>query len=629
MKQLFITLLSLFSMLSFQYGLCASTKNEQKAELNAWIDSVFIENIKTLNIAGATLVVVQGDSILHINGYGLADIEGNEPVNAYTSIFGVGSVSKTFVGVAAMQLYERGEIELDRDVNYYLKSIQLSYPFKDSITVRHLLTHTAGFDDNNIGTIVHSEDKLIPLAQYIKTRMSPQIHPAGKAIIYSNNGYALLGLIIEEISGMLFHEYVKEKILKPLEMNHSGFRRQADFAKNYAASYYNNGAQLIPYKTGYHHFYPASSFRSTAADMGKYIKMWLNNGNFKETQLLDSTTVYQMHNTGFKLYKEADYGWLLGFTVSKWYGERTVYHSGGVQGFRSLLTLMPGKNIGVFIGVNSSNTQQQRSRLFLEQFKNQLFERLIPESMEQQENSTVTTEAGFVDEPLESFAGKYRYMRYAHSSLDKLALLLGMAIEIEIQSSDNTLEIIEWQETLTPISDLTFHSNYNRYQAFGKSTKGEIAYFYIDEYAYEKLKWYEPLKFQKVWIGSIFLILLFYIITSGMRKLFVRKRELQLLNRVNFTLASLIVLFIMVLAYTLFTTDPMLFFVGVPSLMKLALIVPFLIIPLNFVSAFLVIKAIKNKEIKTLGLIFQTIIMIASALFIPWLHYYNLIGFNY
>jgi len=629
MKHLLIALSILCSLFSFGNKIYSQNTDVQTSDLNAWIDSTFTENIKSLNIAGATIVVMQGDSILHLNGYGVTDIESKKAVDAHRSIFGVGSISKTFVATAVMKLYEDEKLELDRDVNNYLKSFQLSYPFNDSITVRHLLTHTAGFDDNNIATIVHSEDKVIPLAQYIKTRMSPQIRPSGKAIAYSNNGYALLGLIVEEVSGMPFHQYVKENVLNPLEMNHSGFRRQVELEEDYATSYLKKGEQLIPYKTAFHHFYPAGSFRSTAADMGHYIAMWLNSGFFNETQFLDSSTVSKMHNTGFKQYEKADYGWLLGFTESQWYGERTVWHTGGIQGFRSQLTLIPERNVGVFISVNSSNTKQQKSRIFMNQFTYDLFARLMPDCMVQKARPTITSKAGRVDEPLELFSGAYRYIRYAHTTLDKISVLFGIVPEIHVMAKDSTLEIVEWQDKLVPISDLTFRGKWDRHLAFGKNKKGDISYFFTDAHAYEKLKWYEPLKFQRIWIGSIFLILLIYIITSGIGKLFVSNRERHLLKKVNFSLASLVVVFVVVFAYALFTIDPMQFFIDIPMLFKTALVLPFLIIPLELVTIYLLTKAIRFKELRTFDLVYQSIIAVAVLFFIPWLMYYNLIGFNY
>ncbi|MFA9371065.1 MAG: serine hydrolase domain-containing protein [Labilibaculum antarcticum] len=629
MKHLLIAFLILCSFFSSENKIYSQNIDVQTSDLNAWIDSTFTEALNSVHIAGATLILMQGDSILHINGYGLEDIKSKTPVNSSSSIFGIGSISKTFVGTAVMKLVEVGELELDRDVNNYLKSFQLAYKFNDSITVRNILTHTAGFDDCNIGTIAHAEEDIIPLAQYIKEQMSPQIRPSGKVISYSNKAYALLGLIVEEVSGLPFHEYVRKMILQPLEMNYSGYRRQAELKENYVTSYLQKNGQLIPYKPAFHHFYPASSFRSTASDMGHYISMFLNNGEFNGIQILDSSTVVKMHQTGFKNYEKANFGWLLGFQESHWYGIRTVHHSGGIQGFASQLTLMPEKNLGLFICVNSSNYYQRKSRVFMDKFSNDLFARLMPECLVIKEKAIVSPKVGAVDEPLEMFTGTYRFTTYAHTTFDKVGVLIGLAPEIEIVSKDNTLEIVEWNDKLVPISDLTFLAKYDRYLAFGRNTKGEISYFFTDSYSYQKLKWYEPIKFQRLWIGSIVLFLLIYIITGVVRKLFVRNRNSHLLKKINFSLASLVVLFIAVLAYALFTTNAFEFFYGIPLLIKMALVLPFLIIPLEFVSGYLLIKAFRYKELKTLGLIYQSVILVAALLFIPWLMYYNLIGFNY
>ena len=164
---------------------------------------------------------------------------------------------------------------------------------------------------------------------------------------------------------------------------------------------------------------------------------------------------------------------------------------------------------------------------------------------------------------------------------------------------------------------------------FGKNKKGDISYFFTDSYAYEKLKWYEPLKFQRIWIGSIFLILLIYIITSGIGKLFVSNRERHLLKKINFSLAALIVVFVVLFAYILFTSDPMQFFIDIPLLFKEVLVLPFLIIPIELVSIYLLTKAIRYKELGTFNLIYQSLITVTVLFFIPWLMYFNLIGFNY
>jgi hypothetical protein len=476
---------------------------------------------------------------------------------------------------------------------------------------------------------VRNEKDVIPLAHYLKKRMPPQIRPSGKVRTYSNQGYALLGLIVEEVAGQPCYEYVRERILEPLEMNSSGFKRQTELKENYVISYLQKGGQLIPYQPDFKLNYPAGGLNATALDMGNYISMFLNNGRFKGIQVLDSTTVDKMLHTPFRHYEKAEYGWLFGFPESDWYGMKLYGHGGAVQGFSSQLSLIPEVNAGLFISVNSSNYLTGRSRQFIDNFINDLLAQLMPESMVEEEMAKDKPVLGSVDEPLEAFTGKYRYTQYGFTTLDKLGVLIGLAPEIEIVQKDNTLEILQWNDQLMPVSDLTFHSKYDRYLAFGRGAEGAIDYFFAEAFAYHKLKWYEPVKFQMFWLGSVILVLLIYIIASAVRKLFVRNRKRHLIKNVNLSLASLIVLFISLLAYALKTTDPLEFFYGIPLLLKMALVLPFIIIPLELVSIYLLIKAIRFKELRALCLIYQSLIVVAALFFIPWLMYFNLIGFNY
>ncbi len=631
MKQLLITIIILiiFYFFILNNKIYAQNINNQRSDLNTWIDSTFTEGLNSVNIAGATIVLMHGDSILHINGYGVVDVESNRPVNSTSSIFGIASISKTFVATAIMQLYEDGKLELDRDINNYLKSFQLEYKFNESITVKHLLTHTAGFDDLKIGIAVLSKKNVIPLAQFLEKQMPSQIRCSGKVITYSNYGYALLGLIVEEVSGLPFYEYIDEMILKPLEMNYSGFKRRAELKDNYVTSYLQKGEQLIPYQQDFQLYYPAGSFNSTALDMKNYISMFLNNGNFKGNQILDSASVYKMFHTGFKQYEKSEYGWLLGFPESNWNGVKLVGHSGAILGFASQLSLIPEKNIGLFVSTNSSSFPNSKSRVFIDEFINNLLVRLMPESNAKKKEAKVTPKAGFVDEPLEKFSGTYRLTHYTYNTLVKLGVLIGLAPEITIVSKGNALEIIEWGDKLTPISDLTFHSKYDRYLAFGRNTKEDITYFFAGGLAFHKLKWFEPVRFQKFWLGSIILVFLIYIITSIVRKLFVSKNKSHILKTVNFSLASLVILFIAVLAFSLVMTDKLKFFYGLSLEIKVTLLIPFLIIPLEFVSFYFLVKAIRFKELGSFDLIYQSVIIVAALLFIPWLMYYNLIGFNF
>ena len=131
------------------------------------------------------------------------------------------------------------------------------------------------------------------------------------------------------------------------------------------------------------------------------------------------------------------------------------------------------------------------------------------------------------------------------------------------------------------------------------------------------------------WIGMIVLILLSAIIVGVIRKLFVRNKKSSLLKKIIFPAALLIILFLALTTYVLVNTDPQEFFYGIPFLLKITLVLPFLFLPLELYAVWLLIKAWRLKELGTFDLIYQSIIVVAVLAFIPWLMYWNLIGFNY
>ena len=116
--------------------------------------------------------------------------------------------------------------------------------------------------------------------------------------------------------------------------------------------------------------------------------------------------------------------------------------------------MIPKKNIGLFISANSSNFQNSKSRVFINQFINDLLARLVPDRITEKEKVTLT--AGSVDEPLEAFTGTYRYTSYGYKTLDKLGVLFGLAPELEIGVKDNTLEILDISEQADPYIERSY-----------------------------------------------------------------------------------------------------------------------------------------------------------------------------
>ena len=612
-------------------ALKSNTANSQESkitstELGNWIDAQFTKAIDSLNMAGATMVLMHKDSVIHINGYGLADIEKNIPVNDSTTLVKLASISKTFVGVSIMKLYEEGKLSLDVDINQYLKSLKVDYKYENPITIRQLLTHTAGLDERNMANRVRTVKEMMPLAEYLEKRLPPQIRPPGEALTYSSHGYALLGLIVEDISGIPFHEFVKLNILEPLDMNYSNFNEQEAFEHYYSLSYLQKDDSLIPYEPSFMHQYPAGSMTSTTIEMSQYISMLLNNGRYKDAIILDSLTVSKMFSPAFKHYEKAENGWLYGFYERHWKDLQVIEHGGDIDGFANTLMLIPEKKLGLFISINSSNLKNRKSKQFIEDFTNLLFSKMLP-SYAQKELRTRAPDSGFVNKPINSFQGVYRYTRYAQTTLDKVAVFIGLAPEIRIVEKNDTLIIKGKNEQLIPDTDLTFYgTTEKKHYAFGENYKGDIGYFFSDTRSYHKLEWYETVKFQLFIIGGIVLIFLLSILGNLVRILILRKK-VELVGKLNLIMAILALIFLTSFGLILLKTDPYEFTYGIPNLLKAVLILPFIFIALALMSTYHFIRALTLRKIEFWK--FNYAVSITAIIFIVWLHYWNLIGFNY
>ena len=187
------------------------------------------------------------------------------PVDPERTIFRIGSVGKVFTWTAVMQLVEQGKLDLDADINTYL-DFRIPDTYPQPITLKHLMTHTPGFEDNAFGFASTTPEGMEPIGEWLANNIPARVWPAGEVPAYSNYGATLAGYIVERVSGMPYEDYIEQHILDPLAMTKSTPRQpppaalEADMALGY--EYQDNAFQ--PQGFEYMTIVPAGSISSTA-----------------------------------------------------------------------------------------------------------------------------------------------------------------------------------------------------------------------------------------------------------------------------------------------------------------------------------------------------------------------------
>src|ERR1700744_1185625 len=192
-------------------------------DVDSWLDGYMPYALHTGDIAGAVVAVVKDGKILTERGYGFSDVEKRTPVDPKLKLFRPGSVSKLLTWTAVMQQVEQGKINLDADINQYL---DFKIPARDGkpVTMRNLMQHTAGFEEQAKG-IISEDPNGTGFEALLKQWVPERVFEAGTTQAYSNYGASLAGYIVQRVSGESFDTYIEKHIFEPLDMNHASFRQ--------------------------------------------------------------------------------------------------------------------------------------------------------------------------------------------------------------------------------------------------------------------------------------------------------------------------------------------------------------------------------------------------------------------
>jgi len=320
-------------------------------DVTAWLDGKIPDALNRGDLPGAVVTVVHNGRILVTRGYGHAatgaDGEPQRPVDSDT-LFRIASVSKLATSISVMQLVERGELDLDVDISAYT-DVKIPRRYPGDITLRHLLTHTAGFEEH-----AGNPEKEPDLDSYIHRDPPAQVFAPGTTPAYSNYGMSLAGYIVERVSGEVFEDYVREHVLEPAGMDSSTFDQPLPerLADRVANGYKTSAGQAQPFEEMPDS--PAGSLTVSGADAGKFMLAMLNQS--QGSALLKGETWRQMFSPGLGadqlgvLAEGKQMG--LGFFDENRNGYRIVGHSGYANSFHADLEVYPDNGSGVFVAVN-------------------------------------------------------------------------------------------------------------------------------------------------------------------------------------------------------------------------------------------------------------------------------------
>jgi CubicO group peptidase (beta-lactamase class C family) len=324
-------------------------------DVSAFFDGLIPLQLAEYDIAGAVLVVVRDGRVLFAKGYGYADVARKLPVSVDTTLFRTASTGKLFTWTAVMQLVEQGKLDLDRDVNDYL-DFRIPATFPQPITLRNLMTHTAGFEERVQDLFYPDAAHIRPLDEYLKTHLPRRVFVPGTTPAYSNYGASLAGYIVQRVSGEPYADYIENHIFRPLGMAHSSFRQPLPEVLRPLMSngYVVASGPAEPFELA--SVVPAGSAANTAADMARFMSAYLADGQLEGAQILLPKTVRLMQSPQFVNVEDMN-AMGLGFYEESRNGQRIFGHAGDTRYFHGDLHLIPAAGLGFYICYNSAGNR--------------------------------------------------------------------------------------------------------------------------------------------------------------------------------------------------------------------------------------------------------------------------------
>ena len=388
----------------------------EASDLAPFFDGIVPLQLERSDVAGASVLVMQNGAVLLEKGYGFADLKSKKPVDPATTIFRLASISKLFTWVSVMQLAEQGKLDIDSDINRYL-DFQVPPAFSQPITLRNLMTHSGGFEDEARDIIVTNPKQAVSLRDFLIRNQPKRIFAPGTIPAYSNYGVGLAGYIVQRVSGQPFEQYVEQHIFAPLKMEHSTFYQPPPSPLlRLPSEGYPTDTQKSPIGFEIFNPVPAGGVSSTAADMGRFGQALLNGGELDGERILKPETVAAMWTPQFRASDQLPpIG--MGFYQVWRNNLRWIGHEGDLVAFHSLFMLEPSQKLLLFISYNSTGGGERTRPEIIDMFT----DRYLP-------GPTGQSFVALPRKELEDIEGVYQSTRREESGKLKLLSLLSQRV---------------------------------------------------------------------------------------------------------------------------------------------------------------------------------------------------------
>jgi len=378
------------------------------ADLEAFFDGIIPLQLERSDVAGASVLVMKNGKLLLLKGYGYSNFKDKKPVDPGATIFRLASISKLFTWVAVMQLQEQGKLDLDTDINQYL-DFQIRPAFGRPITLRNLMTHTGGFEEEVRDIILVKPKQRPSLRDFLIHNQPRRLFPPGIVPGYSNYGVGLGSYIVQRVSGQPFEEYVAGHIFAPLGMTHSTFFQPLPKELQALPSEGYRGTTAKD-PIGFEIFNPdgAGGISSTAADMGRFGLALLNAGELDGKRILKPDTLAAMYTPQFRANDQMP-ALGMGF-YETWRNDlRWIGHEGDLIAFHSLFFLERSQKLILFISFNSAGGAGKARPELVQMFTDRYFSSEKPQQF-------IT----MPEKELKSVEGTYQSTRRADSTKTRL-----------------------------------------------------------------------------------------------------------------------------------------------------------------------------------------------------------------